>query len=288
MRSVTRLAAVPRSGAAAARAADDAARAAGVDLIELRTGEEVAAAERVFTELWSTDGRPPVAAEVLRALSHSGNYVAGAVRDGALVGASAAWLCVGDPGARSTLHSHITGVRAGAQNGGAGFALKLHQRAWALRRAIDMIVWTFDPLIRRNAYFNLARLGAVVTEYHQHFYGDMVDAVNAGDDSDRCVASWDLIAARANPAPVEAPTGAVVLLDEHEGRPVAGDPVGEGAVALIAVPEDIQALRATDRALAREWRVAVRDALGGALAAGFVADGMTRSGRYVLRRKATP
>ena len=65
-----------------------------------------------------------------------------------MVGASAGFFSAPpDP----ALHSHITGVAPGGQHRGIGFALKLHQRAWALARAVPVIVWTFDPLVARNA-----------------------------------------------------------------------------------------------------------------------------------------
>ena len=215
--------------------------------------EELVAAERLFTAIWSPDGsRVPVIAELLRAFEHSGNYVAGVFRDDQLIGASAAFAAVGQP----ALHSHITGVLPDAQNRGAGFALKQHQRAWALERGFDTITWTFDPLVRRNAYFNLVRLGARVTGYHTRMYGDMLDALNVGDDSDRCFVEWDLRADQRG------------IVDAAE---LTGD------VTLVETPEVAEPRRA--------WRLAVREALGGALAEGFVAVGMTPAGEYILHRE---
>ena len=54
------------------------------------------------------------------------------------------------------------------------------------------IVWTFDPLVARNAWFNLARLGALPTGYLEDFYGPMTDAINAGMASDRLLLTWRL------------------------------------------------------------------------------------------------
>ena len=66
-----------------------------------------------------------------------------------------------------------------------GFALKVHQRAWALQHDATEIAWTYDPLIRRNAYFNLVKLGAWPAEYLPNFYGGMHDQINGGGDTDR-------------------------------------------------------------------------------------------------------
>jgi predicted GNAT superfamily acetyltransferase len=174
-------------------------------------------------------------------------------------------------------------VLPGTQNQGVGYALKLHQRDWALDRGIELITWTFDPLVCRNAHFNLARLGVLVDEYHVDFYGVVPDAINAGDETDRCVARWELTAERKERHASEA--GGVALLVERDGRPVAtGCVAGDDDAALVAVPRDIQEIRATDPALAREWRVAVRETLGVALRKGFVADGFVADDGYVLHR----
>ena len=71
-----------------------------------------------------------------------------------MVGASAGFFTA-PPDA--VLHSHITGVAPG-QHRGIGFPLKVHQQAWALACGVPEVVWTFDPLVARNAWFNLAKL----------------------------------------------------------------------------------------------------------------------------------
>ena len=54
--------------------------------------------------------------------------------------------------------------------------------------------------------------------------------------------------------------------------------------SLVAVPHDIEALRASDPALAQRWRVAVREALAALVADGGRIDGFDRAGWYVVRR----
>src|SRR5215213_7578305 len=134
------------------------------------------------------------------AVAHAGNYVAGAFSGTRLVGASAGFFTAPpDP----ELHSHITGVAPGGQHHGIGFALKVHQRAWALARGVRVVAWTFDPLVARNAWFNLAKLGARPTAYLEDFYGPMTDAINAGMASDRLLLAWAL----ADPAVAGACAG---------------------------------------------------------------------------------
>ena len=44
------------------------------------------------------------------------------------------------------------------------------------------MTWTFDPLVSRNARFNLTKLGAHAVEYLPDFYGAMEDGINSNDE----------------------------------------------------------------------------------------------------------
>ncbi|MDP9849715.1 putative GNAT superfamily acetyltransferase [Streptosporangium lutulentum] len=255
----------------------------GAVLRELHLIEEFEDVFRLFDDIWRPDpGSAPVTVEMMRALSHAGNYVAGAYDGDRLVGASVAFLGA-PPG--QVLHSHVTGASIGR---GIGFALKLHQRAWALERGLERITWTYDPLVRRNAHFNLAKLGARPEEYLPSFYGAMDDAINAGDESDRVLAVWRLsephvlAAARRRPHPPRVPSGAVAALSDRDGRPVLGR--ADARTVLVAVPEDIEGLRRTDPGAAKAWRHAVRDVLGGLLSEGASITGFHRGSCYVVER----
>jgi len=273
-------------------AAEAAARAARVEVVELGDVEETAAVTGLFGAIWGPGSPSAMPAELLRALAHAGNYVAGAYDGDALVGAVVGFLGVRHDGVH--LHSHVAGVLPRTQGRSVGFALKLHQRAWALARGIGQAEWTYDPLVRRNAYFNLGKLGATAVDFQPDFYGGMGDAINAGDLTDRCVAMWDLAAPRVVAAvsgTVPEPDlgallagGARVLLAEGEdGEPLAR-PDRVAPVLLCQVPTDIVRLRATRPALARAWRLAARETLGGALAGGWVATMASRSGWCVLEQ----
>ncbi len=273
----------------ASRTAAEAAERSHVRVAELATPGELAAAADLLGEVWgSPHYDPPVSPGVLRALSHTGNYVAGAYTGTDLVGVSVGFLAYGAP--THTLHSHITGLAHNSQRHGIGYALKLHQRAWAIDRGLPTITWTFDPLVRRNAYFNLTKLRAEGTGFHANFYGEMADQLNVGDETDRCEVSWDLLgptARRVASSSAEPDIaslragGAAVLLDrggddEPRVHSVAGD------LRLCWIPEDIVAIRATSPEQARAWRVALRDTFGASITAGFRATAMSRSGWYVL------
>ena len=112
---------------------------------------------------------PLVGVELLRALGHTGGYVAGAFSDNRMVGGSLGFL--GRHHGELVLHSHVTGILPGVRKTGLGRQMKLHQREWAAEQGLDTIIWTFDPLVRRNAWFNIGVLGARVDAYLVDFYG---------------------------------------------------------------------------------------------------------------------
>jgi predicted GNAT superfamily acetyltransferase len=280
-----------------------AAAAADVVIRELHRPQELKAAQRLFEEIWrpAEGNPPPMTAELLRALAHAGSYVAGAFAGTRLVGASAGFFTAppdlgpqpgphpdpqpaGHSGSRLGLHSHITGVAPGGQHRGIGFALKVHQRAWALARGITVVAWTFDPLVARNAWFNLAKLGARPTAYLEDFYGPMTDAVNAGMASDRLLLAWRLddppVAAACAGRPLQPPpVKADAALTVGPGlEPVAHRP--DTPAVTVALPPALEALDPGQR---RAWRQAVREALGGRLAAGAAVTGFFRQpDRYLV------
>ena len=273
----------------AVEAADAAARLAAVSIREIADLAELNAVYQLYDGIWQPDPtNPPVTTDLLRAFTKAGNYVAGAFDDGRLVGA-----CMGffGPPASRTVYSHIAGVSPAVRGRGVGFALELHQRAWAQLHGIAVISWTFDPLVSRNAYFNIAKLAARPVEYLPNFYGDMRDAINRGEESDRLLMRWRLDAAEVDAActgaaPVADVTAASVgavataLSVSPAGLPVVGSL--DAPTLLVAVPADIEALRATDPLRAKEWRVALRSALGGLIAGGARVTGFDRDGWYVV------
>ena len=258
-------------------------------LIRLRPLDTLAgvlAAEELFSRVWRTTGAPPLTAEVMRAVEHAGGYVVGAYDGSRLVGASCAFLGLG-PDGDLRLHSHISGVLAEAQGRQVGWALKQHQRDWALERGIDVVTWTFDPLVRRNAWFNLGRLGACGVEYLVDFYGVMDDGLNAGEPTDRLFCHWQLsapaVVAASAGRPLVVPAGAApVLLDDRGGRPYAAPSTGREGRVRLRLPVDVERLRTEQPLLARSWRHALRDVLAPLLAAGRRTEGMTADGELVV------
>lgn len=234
----------------------------------------------------------PMSSEVLRSLVHAGGMVSMTRDDEIMVGAAV--LGRGLPG---ECYSYLAAVRPGRADLGVGRALKAHQRRWALDHGLSRMVWTFDPLVSRNARFNLVKLGALTAEYEVGFYGQMNDEQNRGDVGDRLVVHWELDSPRVRealdgcrlettettePRETPEPRGQVLALGP-DGEPQAWR---EGDERWLRVPTDIVALRTHDPAQAAAWRACVREAFLDAFAGGWVADGLTRSGCYHLAAPA--
>ncbi|MBB5079400.1 GNAT family N-acetyltransferase [Nonomuraea endophytica] len=280
------------AASAARAAAEAAARAAGVDIRPLDSVGELEAVRRLYERIWRTgENNPPVTADLLRAMWKAGSYVSGAFDRGEMVGA-----CFGffSAPARATLHSHIAGVLARTQGRNVGFALKLHQRAWAMPRGVGEVAWTYDPLIRRNAYFNITKLAADPAEYLPNFYGPLDDDINRSDDTDRVLVRWRLespeveaaCAGRPRPAEVTAARMGVALGVSPSGGPQTGR--ADAPTVLVGVPADIETMRENDPARAAEWREALREVLGGLLAEGARVRGFDRAGWYIVDRQERP
>ncbi len=285
-------AADPRVVAEAQHAAQQAANEAGVRLEHVRDMDRLAIFGRIVDEVWRPPpGQTTVPAEFLRALTHAGNYCGIAWAGERPIGACLGFLSVDPP---LELHSHIAGVVPDWAGRHVGRALKLDQRAWALERGFHSVGWTFDPLVRRNAFFNVVRLGAVPKDYLVDFYGPMTDAINTGDATDRLKVTWWLTAERVRRActeQVEARAssaliaeGATVALDADSDGTVGNHAGTRSETVLVGVPRDIEAVRRSDPALGQRWRMAVRDILGGLMNDGWAVTEFCSDGYYVLSR----
>ena len=245
---------------------------------------------QLLASVWGRAGDQPISTDILKALALSGNYLSGAFADGRLIGGLVGWLG-GVPPGDLQMHSHILGVVPGSERRGLGFDLKQHQRRWCLARGVKVMEWTTDPLVRRNGYFNLTKLGAEAPEYLVNVYGQMRDGINAGEESDRLLIRWHLDSERASAAAagelhepdverLRGWTSGTILSVGAGGEPVRKD--SSARVLLCQVPEDIVAMRRSDPTLARSWRVALREAITKAVAARYAITGATRAGWYVL------
>jgi predicted GNAT superfamily acetyltransferase len=206
------------------------------------------------------DSGTEITPNLLQAMVHSGSYLSGAFMHGKCVGAAFAFPATTG---RLHLHSHMTAVLDEYRDQGVGYALKMDQWHWAKENNYSEISWTFDPLVSRNAKLNLIKLGVEISSYHPKFYGDMPDALNAGDESDRLMVSWKVIG--KNP-----------IKRELISAPNPND-------ILIQIPADIMAIRSRDKEENLRWRRKVRQQFQQVFEQDGQVVGFSANSEYVVR-----
>jgi len=238
---------------------------AGLVLRELSGVAELKHAEWFQKEVWGKDD-PPDNSDLMLAIQHEGGLVAGAFKDGRMLG-----FLFGFPTSQPHIqHSHRLAVHPDSRGMGLGAKLKWFQRDWCLARGITLVRWTFDPLRRINAGLNIARLGGSASTYYQDYYGEMV-GINAGIPSDRLLVDWYLTAPR-----VEA-------LAKGQATAVAD---GAGEALTVEVPKDLDRLRVADLDAAISERLRVREEMTSAFSKGYKVEGFDTEACCYLLAKA--
>jgi len=256
----------------------------------LETPEDMPAVESLQRAVWPGSETDVVPAHVLITAVHNGGLLAGAFVDNQVVG-----FVFGFPGIEFTPDgprqkhcSHMMGIHPDQRNSGIGCALKRAQWQMVRHQGLDHITWTYDPLLSRNAYLNIAKLGAVCNTYRRSEYGDMRDGLNAGLPSDRFMVDWwintrrverrlskrarrtlrldDFSKAELQPLYTLHPTGPAGAWS----RPPEHFTALEGNLTLAEIPSDFSALKDADFSLARDWRFFSRELFETAFAAGYI------------------
>jgi predicted GNAT superfamily acetyltransferase len=269
----------------------------------LESPEEMTLVEDLQRAVWPGSETDVVPAHVFITAVHNGGLVIGAFSDGELVGFVFGFpgLDFTPDGPRPKHCSHMMGIKPGQRDSGIGFALKRAQWQMVRNQGIDHITWTYDPLLSRNAYLNIAKLGAVCNTYRRSEYGDMRDGLNAGLPSDRFQVDWWVNTRRVERrlgrrarAPLKLddfskaelrPLYTPLTRTDNLIRPPEHFSPLEGRILLAEIPSDFGALKESDFALARDWRFFSREMFETAFASGYiVTDFLRDAGRsfYVL------
>jgi predicted GNAT superfamily acetyltransferase len=269
----------------------------------LEAPEEMPAVEALQRAVWPDSETDVVPAHVFIAAIHNGGLLLGAYAEDQLIG-----FVFGFPGLESTPDgprakhcSHMMGILPGYRDSGVGFALKRAQWQMVRHQGLDHITWTYDPLLSRNAYLNITKLGAVCNTYRRSEYGDMRDGLNAGLPSDRFLVDWWINTRRVErrlgkrarrPLKLDnfsqadlQPLYVLQASDVSWPRPPEHFSPLAGRLALAEIPADIDALKEADFAIARDWRFFSRELFETAFASGYlITDFVYDQGRsfYVL------
>jgi predicted GNAT superfamily acetyltransferase len=264
--------------------------------------------EQLQRLVWHENETDIIPAHLINSAVHSGGLLIGAFVDQELVG-----FVFGFPGLYRTPdgprvkhYSSMLGVHPDQRGQGIGFALKRAQWQMVRHQGIDRITWTFDPLLSKNAWLNITRLGAVCSSYLCNFYGKMDDALNRGLPSDRFDVDWWVNSHRVNRRLSRRRRnhlglshflagGAPILNQVEMDKTGMPHPVGRTAfqfgielpILLVEIPADFQALKGTDLNLALEWRLHSRSIFeelfkSGYLVTDFVHDNSYTSHSYYV------
>jgi predicted GNAT superfamily acetyltransferase len=164
------------------------------------------------------------------------------------------------------LHSHMAAILPEYQNRGIGRRLKLAQRDDALRRGIELIEWTFDPLQPKNAHFNLVRLGAVARRFIPNCYGITASPLHGELPTDRLVAEWWLDSPRVRQ-----------IVAGRSPEPAASNPPDNHA-RRISIPANFHEIQQRDAEAALRIHAETRAQFQKSLAEGFVVTGIEAVG----------
>jgi predicted GNAT superfamily acetyltransferase len=287
----------------------------------VRTPEEYLAAEYLQREAW---GRWDISTSIISrgllvAVQENGGLVLGAfdaartttlppehplaAADPTLVGFVFGFIGLKPDGGLKHC-SHMAGVLPTYQNQDIGYHLKCAQREYVLAQGIDLIIWTYDPMQSRNAYFNLHKLGTVCNTMLPNLYGFINDALNAGLPTHRFEVAWhiasphvaDRLAGRyRSPSLADLLASGICLLnpdppdsdDLLPGRPTLAHLSGEPV--LIQIPSDFRAVKEADMELAQRWQQQVHDLFNEAFAHGYQATDLLVAGKrsyYMLEKES--
>lgn len=219
--------------------------------------------------IWDMTDRNAVPSNIIHAMIIAGGVAIGAYDREHLIGMSMSL-----PYFRSeivALWSHMTGVHPAYQSRQIGFRLKQIQREWALENGYKQIRWTFDPLQRGNANFNMAILGATANVYHNNLYGNQLGNLNAGLPTDRVEVMWQL----EDPRVVRLATGEeqvsvtkefpydkfIITVKDKTIDVNPPDVIDPFSWYFMEIPLDINDLKQTHLQFARDWQNEIRNML---------------------------
>lgn len=252
-----------------------------ISVRNLRTLEEYSECCEIQEETWGRGFSERVPAAILRVSQKIGGCTAGAFDgNGRMVGF--VFGLTGVQGGKPVHWSDMLAVREEARGHHIGDRLKHFQREQVRGIGVETMLWTADPLVARNAHFNINRLGARPIEYVENIYGANTGSTLHGAlPTDRTVIAWPLSRAHT-PEPGaarERPGDAAIVLVNPLGAdslPTFNDP-GHVDAARVQVPVDLVAVQHAGGDAAMRWRLAVRAAFTSLFAQGLVVKRFVRA-----------
>ena len=235
-----------------------------VSVRKLETIHEFKEARKLEKEIWDADSAQ---LHYLVAARDHGALIVGAFYEQALIGFVYSYPAYVN--GEVYLYSHQLGIKREFRERGVGELLKLKLRELAVEQGFQKCIWTFDPLLARNAYLNFTKLRGFAIDYTENYYGELEDVFNNSLPSDRFTVQWDLEDndyLRWDQKIEECLETAVNLCVWYKGdsglpvlqKLVVKEPLTEDAY-FIFIPQHFQKIKLESPALAEEWRYKTRE-----------------------------
>lgn len=210
---------------------------------------------------------------------------------GAFDGAKMIGFIYGFPGLqadrRIKLCSQTMGVLPEYRNKGVAAKLKWAQRQRVLENDIDLITWTYDPLEAPNARLNMHTLGGIARTYKRNIYGENFGALSKGLPSDRFIVEWwiktDRVEQRSTgmkpePIGVGSPIANRCAGTSGDRHIEAIDLSLDAPIIRVEIPNDLQAIKKANMALAMDWRMKTRELFEAYFVRGYETIDFVRAG----------
>ena len=221
---------------------------------DLHLATEMDGLKDVQQSAWGYDESDLTPGSLFTVHAHMGGIVCAAFAVGSDIPVGFAYSFPAHYKNKMVQHSHMLALRPEHRASGLASRLKHHQRLRALELGYDLMTWTFDPALTKNARLNLGKLGARAVSYHPDWY-TIKGGIYAGLPADRFFVEWDL-SQTLTERPNTTPIGEYAL--ERNGVSAGTPKLDLTGIVLIESPRDIDALKTTDLAAAQTWRTAHR------------------------------
>jgi len=246
-----------------------------IEIRALNELQDLYAAVDLQTVYWGTDVESLVPGQVMFTIVMSGGHVIAAYDGAKMIGVLIGFLAAYDQPAHEHLKIYSKRMVVLPEYRGQGIAqqLKLKQRELAMVQGINLVTWTFDPLLSVNAHFNIRKLGCISRAYIIDYYGSAPDDVGLTilGRSDRLLVSWIAdapgVVARVDGAFTEyglahyLDAGAVIVNptpDRINPGEVVVEDFAEYATLLLEIPPQFRGLVNAMPDVARAWQAHTR------------------------------
>ena len=251
----------------------------------LHSADEMAQAVELQRVYWGENMADLVPEHMLLSIARYGGHIHAAYDGNKMVGLLMGFLGADiEPNEPSDAPSHLyvmskrMVVLPEYRGQKIGEHLKQAQRQFAQQHNIQLVLWTFDPLLSRNAYLNLHKLGAVGQKYEKDYFGASAD--NPVLSADRLQVNWwvnhrSLDNTGETDFSIAPVVNGVSLNDDGLLMPSDFQLI-ENEILRLEIPMEFVPIERINPDLAKQWRNFIRHAFTELLNAGYLATDFAR------------